>query len=565
MARLSFRQGIARHGKSPQQVFFLQQNSQFVNLVVSPEPSIIAFADGTKDYLFTEAVSVPNAWGPFPFPAQVNWLYWQLDRITGVRTFGSTSLPPIYSATTPVSPTLGQMWFDISTGNPTSNQMFEYNGSTFVQVLRVFASRYLNNQFLSPVDGVSLETNFEGTQIGATGNVTTNIGALAFDASGNPIVNQDSKFFTTEDVFTTGIPSGASLKINNILLSAQAVQSIASYQVVVFTGYNSIAPATSFDFLNKVYGIVEEDIVTNDISNVILEGIIFNEAWDFDDSIGNPNLSGVINAPIYVTPTGDLTTNIVLTLSGQNKVGAIIGRQSILFKPGIFSTSGVIAAGSDKVDVAGDTMTGVLILSADPINALDAATKQYVDATTGGAVDHGVLIGLADDDHAQYYNETRGDSRYYTQTAANSLLDAKVDVAGDTMTGVLILSADPINALDAATKQYVDASPGGYIPLSLNTQPGTNYQLVLADGGNAVVMTSALPNTLSVPLDATEAFPIGTEIVIEQNGVGTTVITPIAGVTINSASGFLALAVQYTAVSLIKKATNIWLAVGDMV
>lgn len=38
----------------------------------------------------------------------------------------------------------------------------------------------------------------------------------------------------------------------------------------------------------------------------------------------------------------------------------------------------------------------------------------------GGVSDHGALSGLADDDHAQYHNDARGDARYYTQGAANA-------------------------------------------------------------------------------------------------------------------------------------------------
>lgn len=33
----------------------------------------------------------------------------------------------------------------------------------------------------------------------------------------------------------------------------------------------------------------------------------------------------------------------------------------------------------------------------------------------GGVTDHGALTGLADDDHTQYHNDTRGDARYYTK------------------------------------------------------------------------------------------------------------------------------------------------------
>jgi len=34
----------------------------------------------------------------------------------------------------------------------------------------------------------------------------------------------------------------------------------------------------------------------------------------------------------------------------------------------------------------------------------------------GATIDHGNLLGLNDDDHSQYHNNTRGDARYYTET-----------------------------------------------------------------------------------------------------------------------------------------------------
>ena len=38
----------------------------------------------------------------------------------------------------------------------------------------------------------------------------------------------------------------------------------------------------------------------------------------------------------------------------------------------------------------------------------------------GGVSDHGLLTGLADDDHAQYLTATRGDARYYTEAEENA-------------------------------------------------------------------------------------------------------------------------------------------------
>lgn len=46
-------------------------------------------------------------------------------------------------------------------------------------------------------------------------------------------------------------------------------------------------------------------------------------------------------------------------------------------------------------------------------------------------------------------------------SAIQTQLDAKVDLAGDTMTGLLVLSGDPAVALGAATKQYVDSVANG--------------------------------------------------------------------------------------------------------
>lgn len=59
--------------------------------------------------------------------------------------------------------------------------------------------------------------------------------------------------------------------------------------------------------------------------------------------------------------------------------------------------------------------------------------------------DHGLLAGLADDDHTQYFNQARGDLRY-------------LQLAGGTLTGPLVLPADPVQDSEAATKRYVDAS-----------------------------------------------------------------------------------------------------------
>jgi hypothetical protein len=93
------------------------------------------------------------------------------------------------------------------------------------------------------------------------------------------------------------------------------------------------------------------------------------------------------------------------------------------------------------VPLAGGTLTGPLILAADPSTALGAATKQYVDG-------HG--FADAPNDGSTYGRKNLGWSK-------------ALDLAGGTLTGPLLLAADPTVALGAATKQYVDAATTGAV------------------------------------------------------------------------------------------------------
>ena len=92
--------------------------------------------------------------------------------------------------------------------------------------------------------------------------------------------------------------------------------------------------------------------------------------------------------------------------------------------------------------ISGGTMTGPMVLSANPSVPLAPATKQYVD-------------GLVNP---------------ISTSLANYLL-----LAGGTLTGPLILAADPAVALGAATRQYVDAvatNLANYLPLAGGTLTG---------------------------------------------------------------------------------------------
>lgn len=91
-----------------------------------------------------------------------------------------------------------------------------------------------------------------------------------------------------------------------------------------------------------------------------------------------------------------------------------------------------------------------------------------------------------------------------------------------------------------------------------------SYTLVLGDAGRVVETNVAAANNVTVPTNASVAFPIGTEIQVMQYGAGQTTIVAAAGVTLRSKSGQLKIGNQYTGVTLLKVGTNEWYVIGNV-
>lgn len=91
-----------------------------------------------------------------------------------------------------------------------------------------------------------------------------------------------------------------------------------------------------------------------------------------------------------------------------------------------------------------------------------------------------------------------------------------------------------------------------------------SYSLVLTDKGKLIEMNVGSANNLTIPLNSSIAFPIGTKIDIAQYGAGQTTVVATSGVTLRSAGGALKLAAQYSGGSLVKIATDEWYLFGDI-
>lgn len=91
-----------------------------------------------------------------------------------------------------------------------------------------------------------------------------------------------------------------------------------------------------------------------------------------------------------------------------------------------------------------------------------------------------------------------------------------------------------------------------------------NYTLVLTDAGKLVTLANAGAKSITVPLNASVAFPLYTVIPVASYGAGVITIAVISGVTLQSSGGKVTLATQYAAGSLTKVGTDTWLLAGNL-
>jgi hypothetical protein len=122
----------------------------------------------------------------------------------------------------------------------------------------------------------------------------------------------------------------------------------------------------------------------------------------------------------------------------------------------------------------------------------------------------------------------------------------------------------------AATGDVLSAAMfNGLVAFTLNSQTGTTYTLASTDQYQVLVVASnASTKTISIPTDATYAFPTGTAISFLNTGAGALTINAVtSGTTAVTSAGSTPAAPtvgQYKSAVAIKTAANTWTVVGGV-
>jgi hypothetical protein len=117
-------------------------------------------------------------------------------------------------------------------------------------------------------------------------------------------------------------------------------------------------------------------------------------------------------------------------------------------------------------------------------------------------------------------------------------------------------------AFVASTVLTAAALNSAFNALTINAQTGTTYTLALTDAGGLTTLSNASAITLTVPTNASVAFPTGTQIGIMQTGAGQVTVTPAGGVTVNSFGSATKLMGTSALAILVKTGTNTWQLAG---
>jgi hypothetical protein len=205
-------------------------------------------------------------------------------------------------------------------------------------------------------------------------------------------------------------------------------------------------------------------------------------------------------------------------------------------------------------------LNGVLLLRGTDYTATDGLTVVLSTAATTNDVVEIVALNVLNV------------ANTYSISQIDSALTLKANLASPTFTGVPAAPTANVgtNTTQIATTAFVTTEISNSAStkldkiISSNAQTGTSYTLVLADATKFVEMNNSSANTVTVPPNSSVAFPVGSRIDIVQTGSGQTTIQAGAGVTVNSFDSGTKLSGQWAGASLIKRAENTWVLIGNI-
>jgi hypothetical protein len=318
---------------------------------------------------------------------------------------------------------------------------------------------------------------------------------------------------------------------------------------------------------------------------------VLTRATDYDTT------AEVTNGDVVFTTAGTVNTGVTFVNTSTNPV--TIGSTAITFSvytsaslPSQTGNSGRLLTTDGTTPSWTNSVTNLGLTTPTIAGATISGTVTSTATVTGGTYSSATLTGTLTAGGSAgtngYYLQTTGSGVQWAAVAGYTAptLGSTTLTSGSTITTVAgltlttpVLTTPTItlsttsSTTDArmswdTTNKKIQVGNGtaatDFASSTLVTNAQTaSYTTVLTDKDKMIEMNVASANNLTVPLNSSVAYPVGTQINILQTGAGQTTVVATGGVTINSTPG-LKLRAQWSSATLIKRATDTWVLVGDL-
>ena len=306
----------------------------------------------------------------------------------------------------------------------------------------------------------------------------------------------------------------------------------------------------------------------------------FDGGWTQTSVVTGTMNTGVTPNTLTVTATGALSVDggspvagDIVVLTAQPTASQSFGRDNgpwVVTNPGAV---GVQATLERPAWFSGTVKTGILITTqyGTARTGVTYAVQGPVTLTQGDYINVGTDILSVFTVYQRAGNASTGANTFSgRQTlAANT---ATVNPINFSTAAATFLSTRQLGAFEWDNQQLYITSSTQFAALNrnavatatvlINTQTGTTFTPALTDSGKLVTLNNAAAIATTIPADATTDFPVGTQLMLMQLGLGQVTVSGAVGVTVISRNGTKT-AGQYSLISLIKVAANQWVVGGD--
>jgi hypothetical protein len=234
---------------------------------------------------------------------------------------------------------------------------------------------------------------------------------------------------------------------------------------------------------------------------------------------------------------------------------------------GTVTTDDLLVEGDLTVTGTTTTINATDLSITDPLIYL--ASNQYTEDVldVGFLAATGAPGGTEEDHlHSGFFRDASDSKKWKLVSNVPHPVGNVVDITNATKETLVVgaLEATTVNPSSGVVFSDGTQTKAGVPSLTPIVQKTASYSLsTLTHRDSLVEISSTSATTLTVPLDSTVNYPVGTAIDILQTNTGQVTIAGAAGVTVNGTPG-LKLRTQWSSVTLFKRAANTWVVYGDL-